>query len=188
MIIGLREPGISIREIGNRISSRTASTAFRVWNNWTTEQRQLRYRNTGGCPKDYMPLMIKCPYDSGATMVDYYRKTTISLLQNDVFWLIVLSTESHLAIEIVVVWTTCSRGSGMEQNCIQCESRFCLYIHVWRRRVRQTRGERREMRFCIEHKPALIPWVMVRVQFHMKTSFHDYSLKETWILGTISIF
>lgn len=31
--------------------------------------------------------MIKCPYDSGATMAGYYRKTTNSLLQNDGFWL-----------------------------------------------------------------------------------------------------
>lgn len=180
-IIGLREAGFSLREIANRVD-RNVATVLRCWSRWSEEGLHERRRGSGRpnttTAREERHLRTLALRDRFSTtravgnhwletlerrlsMASVYRRIrSYGLRSYRPFWCLPL-TPRHRTRRLE--W--CNERVNWVQEwhnvVFSDESRFCLWAHDGRRRVRRLRGERRNLDLALQRHTALTPGVMV---------------------------
>lgn len=180
-IIGLRNEGVSYRAIGREIGC-NAATVLRWWRRWN-EERNCRRRNGSGRPRVSTPredqrLRVSAIRDRHSTTREIgnnwtealrrpiststlYRRIRSFGLRSYRPLLTLPLTPEHRARRLE--WCNDRRNWVQEWHHVvfSDESRFCLWVHDGRKRVRRFRGERRNPDFFVERHTARTPGLMV---------------------------
>lgn len=180
-IVGMREAGMALRVIANRLG-RNASTVLRCWRSWTEEQRQQRRRGSGAVrrtnDREERLLRINAFRDRFSTsrsvanewlaatgqrlsIRTVYRRIRSFGLQSYRPRLILPLTQRHRDARLQWCQERAQWDQEWNRVVFSDESRFCLWAHDGRRRVRRRRGERREVQYCLERETALTRGVTV---------------------------
>lgn len=179
-IVGLREAGLSYRAVAARVQ-RNSSTIMRVWKQWTDEGRRARKSGSGPrnvtSARDDRHLVRMAQTDrtassrqlaaqwSTATGVSLCASSIRSLLQRGLRVRIPLYriplTQNHRRLRLQ--WANVHRSwrADWQQVVFSDESRFNLWYHDGRIRVRRYAGERHIPECIIERHSGRTPGVMV---------------------------
>lgn len=180
-IIGMKEAGLSFREIGRRLN-RDHTTVARIWSAWSEEGIQ-QHRPAGRPPRrsnlrEDRLLRRMATQDRFQTTrsiaVDWTRAmdrhVSMSTIYRRIasFGLHAYRPNRRLPLTAPqkaarLAWCQERRNWVDEWNHIvfSDESRFCLWQNDGRRRVRRYRGERRNLQLAERRHTALTPGVMV---------------------------
>lgn len=180
-IIGMKEAGFSLREIANRVG-RNVSTVSRCWSRWSEEGAHER-RQGSGRPRSttdreerhLRTLVVRDRFSTSRalgnvwvealgrrlSMASVYRRIRSFGLRSYRPFLTLPLTPNHRARRLDwcnarVHWT-----QEWHRVVFSDESRFSLWAHDGRRRVRRFRGERRNLQLVVERHTALTRGVMV---------------------------
>ena len=179
-IVGLREAGLSYRAVAARVQ-RNSSTIMRVWKQWTDEGRRAWKSGSGPrnvtSARDDRHLVRMAQTDrtassrqlaaqwSTATGVSLCASSIRSLLQRGLRVRIPLYriplTQNHRRLRLQ--WANVHRSwrADWQQVVFSDESRFNLWYHDGRIRVRRYAGERHIPECIIERHSGRTPGVMV---------------------------
>lgn len=155
-IVGLREAGMSFREIGNRIG-RNATTVMRCWAERSVHHRHTRRRGTGALirtsDREERLLRLSALRDRFSTtsaighqwrvamgrqisMRSIYRRIRTYGLQSYRPRLVLPLTNRHRQLRLAWCEERAHWNQKWNRVIFSDESRFCLWAHDGRRRVR----------------------------------------------------
>lgn len=180
-IIGLREGGLSFRDIARR-TNRSVSTIVGCWRAWNTERRETRARGSGRprgtteAQDRYLRLLafrdrhmptrrVAAAFHNvegrPITGASIYRRIRSFGLRSYRPHLVLPLTAEHRRQRLE--WCRERLNWDLEWNTVvfSDESRFCLGSHDGRQMVRRLRGERRNPSFSVERHVARTVGVMV---------------------------
>lgn len=161
-IVGLHEGGVSFREIGRRLN-RNHSTVLRCWNAWIAEQAEARRPGSGASRKttprkDFLlkHLSMRHRFESATVVAQEWwtaigRQTSLRTVYNRMESLGFRSYRPLLKLPLTLEHRTARLAWCRERERWQeewkrivfsDESRFCLWKHDGRIRVRRRGGER----------------------------------------------
>lgn len=179
--MGLREAGLSFREIAARVD-RNVSTVLRCWRAWHEEGRGHRARGSGRRrstnPREdrYLrTLAVRNRHVSTRRIADdWYAAVGRPIAMRTIYTRIqsfgLRSYRPHLVLPLTpehrrqrLEWCRERLGWDLEWNSVvfSDESRFCLGMHDGRQRVRRFRGERRNIAFSVERHVARTVGIMI---------------------------
>lgn len=180
-IIGMREAGLSLREIARRVN-RNVSSVLRCWSKWSEEGVQHRRRGSGRprrtTDREERRLRLLATRDRFSTTRsianDWMRGTGLRMSMSTVYRRIrsygLRSYRPFLCLPLTPLhrlrrleWSNERVNWAQEwrQIVFSDESRFCLWAHDGRRRVRRMRGERKNPTLFVERNTALTQGVMI---------------------------
>ncbi|EEZ98274.1 Transposable element Tc3 transposase-like Protein [Tribolium castaneum] len=180
-IVGLREGGMSVREIAARVN-RGVATVLRCIRAWEEEGREHRARGSGR-PRGttarqdrYLHfLAFRDRHVSTRRIGDQWyaaegRPVTMATVYRRIRSFGLHSYRPHLVLPLTpqqrqhrLDWCRARENWDLEWNSVvfSDESRFCLGMHDGRQRVRRVRGERRNVAFSVERPVARTVGVMI---------------------------
>ena len=180
-IIGMREAGLSIRDIAARVN-RNVATVMRCWSRWSEEGVHQRRPGSGRprrtSDREERRLRLLAKRDRFSTTrsiaIDWMTGTGPRMSMSSVYRRIksygLHSYRPFLCLPLTPLhctrrleWSN-ERANWMHewhQIVFSDESRFCLWAHDGRRRVRRMRGERKNSTFFVERNTALTQGVMI---------------------------
>lgn len=180
-IVGLREAGLSFREIADRVH-RSVCTVANCCRAYFQQHREHRARGTGrlrltteGQDRRLRQLAVR---DRSATsraianqwFTEHGRLITMRTVYRRIRSFGLFSFRPHWVLPLTpehrrqrLEWCRARQEWGAEWNAIvfSDESRFCLGMHDGRARVRRYRGERRNPQFFMERHVNQVVGVMV---------------------------
>ena len=180
-IVGLREAGLSFREIVDRVG-RNVSTVLRCCRSWFQEGRVQRVRgsgrrrNTNARQDRYLRLLaFRNRFISSRVIANEWfgavgRPLSIPSVYRRIRPFGLHSYRPHLVLPLTaehrrqrLEWCRERLQWDQEWNSVvfSDESRFCLGMHDGRQRVRRLRGERRNLAFSVERHVARTVGVMI---------------------------
>ncbi|GFV20845.1 transposable element Tcb2 transposase [Trichonephila clavipes] len=150
-IVGLREAGLSYRAVAARVQ-RNSSTIMRVLKQWTDEGRTARKSGSG-------PRNVTSTPDDRRLVRMAQTDRTASSRQLAAQWIPLTQNHRHLRLQ----WANVHRSwrADWQQVLFSDESRFNLWHHDGRIRVRHYAGERHIQECIIECHSRRIPGVKV---------------------------
>lgn len=180
-IVGLREAGLSFREIATR-TNRSLNTVVRCCQAWFQEGRTRRARGTGRRSRTtdredrrLRILALRDRFTSTRAIADQWfaehgRPIGMRTVYRRIRSFGMLSCRPHLVLPLTpehrrnrLQWCRERLQWNQEWNTVvfSDESRFCLGMHDGRARVRRRRGERRNPQFSVERHVHRTVGVMV---------------------------
>lgn len=180
-IVGMKDAGMSFRAIANRIG-RSVSTVVRCWSRWSEEGTHARRRGSGRTRTTTVAedrrlrlLAMRDRFSTtraignvwmeelnrGLTMGSVYQRIRSFGLRSYRPFLCLPFTAQHRARRLEWCTDRLNWDQEWHQVVFSDESRFCLWSHDGRRRVRRLRGERNNMQYAVERHTAITPGVMV---------------------------
>lgn len=180
-VIGLREGGLSVRDIAQRIG-RSVSTISRCWRRWTEGQEQRRRirpgrpRNTTEREDRALRLAaVRDRFSTTRAIGDIWRGlTNLGISVRSVYrrihsfglksyrpFLCLPLTPRHKRSRLEWCNERLQWVDQWKQVVFSDESRFCLCAHDGRKMVRRRRGERRNLQFAVDRHTALTRGVML---------------------------
>lgn len=180
-IVGMREAGLSFREIATR-TNRSVSTVAGCCRAWIQEGRTRRARGTGRRRRTtdrqdrrLRLLALRDRFTSTRAIADQWftehgRPIGLRTVYRRIRSFGLISYRPHLVLPLTpehrrhrLEWCRERMLWDQEWNTVvfSDESRFCLGMHDGRARVRRRRGERREVQFFMERHVHRTVGVMV---------------------------